>query len=134
MGSLLLVVVASVVATFWVRGVRRNRERWLRRLALPGSWQAEEGEEHRLEFTGGPARGDYRSVRDPDTAPAPSVEHGRWQLRGHNLILTPDGPNEERVLDLRFFESGKIGLQAEHEGARVYRKQATNVVPLQKRS
>jgi hypothetical protein len=126
MGSLLVVLVVSVIVFSWLRAARRNRERWLQRLDLPGSWSWE-GHQGRLELSGGFSAGSYRLLE-------PGVEHkGNWQLRGHTLELTAKS-GDLQVYDLRFFDKGKIGLSRDGRDARVYVKTPSNVVPLRSRS
>ena len=38
MGPLLLTAIVIVIAIVWIRGTRRNRERWLNQLSLVGTW------------------------------------------------------------------------------------------------
>ena len=80
MGSLLVVAAVAGVVFLWVRGARRNRERWLARLDLPGSW-AWEGHDGILEFGGALSEGPYRLKE------AELEEQGTWRLTGHELEL-----------------------------------------------
>ena len=124
MGSLLVVLVVAGLAFIWVRGTRRNRQRWLTRLDLPGAWSWE-GHDGVLEFGGGLSEGAYRR-REPGCE-----ESGTWLLTGHLLELTPEAGPPERY-DLRFFDDGKIGLARVGGEARIYVKTSTNVVPLRR--
>jgi len=126
MGSLLVVIVVTVVVFGWLRGVRRSRERWLQRLDLPGSWNCE-GHPGKLALSGELNAGAYRFTE-------PGVEEqGRWLLHGHSLELTPDS-GSVRVYDLRFFDVGKIGLARDGHDARIYHKIPSNVVQLRSRN
>lgn len=126
MGSLLVVMVVGVVVFGWLRATRKNRERWLQRLDLPGTWSWE-GQDGRLELSGGLSQGSYRLTE-------PGVEQrGKWLLRGHTMELTADNGNLE-AYDLRFFDAGKIGLTRDGREARVYLKTPSNVVPLRSRN
>ena len=132
MGSVLVVVGVTVLVVAWVRGARRQRLRWLRKLDLPGiwHWQGESGVARagRLELTGELDGGDYRVV-DPD-----SEERGTWALQGHRLLLTPNGGVDAIGYDLRFFDDGKIGIDGPGRERRIYAKERSNVVPLRRRS
>ena len=127
MGSLIVVVGVTIVAVLWVRGARRNRLRWLRKLDLPGVWH---WQDHggRLELSGDLHRGQYRFV-DPD-----DEERGIWELRGQRLLLTPGGEAAQQSYELRFFDDGKIGIDGPGRERRVYTKERSNVVPLRRRS
>jgi hypothetical protein len=75
MPSLLVVIAVCLVVLVWVRGARRNRERWLQRLDLPGIWRCD-NEHGTLELSGELQSGTYR-FREPD-----ADEQGTWGLDG----------------------------------------------------
>ncbi len=126
MGSLLVVIAVAGLAYIWLRGARANRERWLKRLDLPGSWSWQE-HDGTLELAGDLSQGTFRKLE------AGAESHGEWHLRGHDLHLnSSDG--SIRIYDLRFFEAGKIGLRSGEAEARVYVKSPSNVVPLRRGS
>ena len=127
MAPLLVVIAVALIVVVWVRGARRNRLRWLERLDLPGVWNWDDGE-GTLEFTGELHAGSYR-FREPD-----APERGEWVLEGHTLVLTAAGEGAPRSYELRFFDSGKIGVDGPGRERRVYVKEPSNVVPLRRRS
>ncbi|MFP6815109.1 MAG: hypothetical protein VB949_05505 [Pseudomonadales bacterium] len=127
MASLLVVIAVCLVVLVWVRGARRNRERWLQRLDLPGIWRCD-NEHGSLELSGELQSGTYR-FREPD-----ADEQGTWVLEGRMLILTSRLDESPRPYELRFFDSGKIGLDGPGRARRVYVKEPNNVVPLRRRS
>ena len=111
----------------WVRGTRRNRLRWLERLDLPGTWHWD-NEDGTWELSGELHAGTYR-FREPE-----ADERGTWALEGHALELTADVDDVMRSYELRFFDSGRIGLDGPGRVRRVYVKEPSNVVPLRRRS
>ncbi len=121
MASLLIVFVVVLIATFWVRGARRNRLAWLRKLNLPGRWRCDAGE---LALEGELNGGRYR-LRD-----GTRDEAGRWHLEGNDLLLVSDRVTGSTRHDLRFFGPGKIGIDGPGLPRRVYERVADNVVPL----
>lgn len=125
MPSLLVVIVVAAVVFVWVSGTRRNRQRWLERLDLPGVWRWQD-RDGQLEFTGGLQAGRYRFA-EPG-----ADEQGAWELQGHTLVLTSESDDNTRRFDLRFFDSGKIGIDGPGRERRIYVKQQTNVVPLRR--
>ena len=128
MGSLLVVVAVSAIAFFWIRGARRNRDRWLTRLDLPGTWERE-GAVGTLELSGNLSGGEYRFT-DPEEEGG--SESGVWALHGHTLRLTAAaGP--ARDYDLRMFREGKVGIDGPGRERRIYQKVPSNVVPLRAR-
>ena len=129
MGSLLLVILVAGLAFIWIRGARRNRARWLKRLDLPGIWERE-GDWGRLELSGALDRGRYRFAEGRGGA---ADEVGEWRLEGHTLHLTADDGTRGDY-DLRFFKEGKIGIDGPRRERRIYQKARSNVVPLRGRS
>ncbi|MEQ8857589.1 MAG: hypothetical protein RIC56_02980 [Pseudomonadales bacterium] len=124
MSSLLIVIVVAAVCVYWVRSTRAQRQRWLRRLDLPGSWewQDHDGE---LELDGGLDHGHYR-ICEGDR-----VEQGEWRLEGHDLVLEARG-GSPTTLDLRLFTEGRIGIHGPGREHRIYIKKRGNVVPLRR--
>ncbi len=128
MGSVVLVVVVAIGAYMWIRATRTRRERWLRRLNLPGVW-VEQGENAAtMEFSGSVAQGKFRV-----TSTSKDRRRGEWQLVGSVLVMTFDDGSKERH-DLTFYDSGKIGLERA-PGQRIYlQKTPANVIPLHNRA
>ncbi len=124
MSSLLVVVVVGAVCAFWAWSARVQRQRWLERLDLPGSWVWED-HDGELDLEGGLDRGRYR-LREGER-----VEQGRWRLDGHDLVLEP-GDGRVSALDLRLFAEGKIGIHGPGREHRIYVKKRGNVVPLRR--
>lgn len=124
MSSLLVIIVVAAVCALWIRANRQSRRRWLERLDLPGTWQWQD-HDGELELEGGLDRGRYR-VREGDRE-----EHGLWQLKGHELVLTSRA-GKASALDLRLFTEGKIGIHGPGREHRVYVKRRGNVVPLRR--
>lgn len=127
MASLLVVIAVGIIVVIWVRGTRRNRLRWLERLDLPGIWHWD-NEDGTLELSGELHAGTYR-FREPE-----ADERGTWALEGHTLELTAEADGVTQSYELRFFDSGKIGLDGPGRVRRVYVKEPSNVVPLRRRS
>lgn len=121
---LLVVALAVLTAVFWLRGARRNRMAWLRKLNLPGHWRSETGA---LRFQGGDDAGAYLLSEDA------MKERGRWRLDGHDLILTPNTAGPAKRYDLRLFKPGEIGIDGPGLARRIYHRQADNVVQLKSR-
>ena len=121
MASLLVVIAVSVVAVVWIRGVRRNRLTWLKKLNLPGRWRSEDGE---LALEGELNGGRYR-LRDGSRE-----DSGRWLLEGNDLLLMSDKAADTRRHDLRFFAPGKIGIDGPGLPQRVYERVPDHIVPL----
>jgi hypothetical protein len=133
MASLLVVIGIACIAALWVNGARKNRQRWLARLDLPGVWHwqpsdsAEPGVRGSLELSGGLSSGTYRLV-EPDVE-----ESGNWSLEGHTLQMIPTGADGAGRYEIRFFDEGKIGIDGPGRERRIYVKERTNVVPLRRR-
>ena len=125
MSSLLVVLVVTALCVIWVRASRRNRRRWLARLDLPGQW-AWQGHAGSLVLEGELDQGRY------GFSESGNEEQGRWCLRGHKLVLQPDGGGAVTALDVRLFEEGKIGIHGPGRERRIYVKQRANVVPLRR--
>jgi hypothetical protein len=125
-------VMAAVVALgvfFYIKGTRAARQQWLRKLDLPGQWQAEYHDEQgsparRLALTlqGQLEAGNFVLQADDGSW------RGQWQLRGHVLHLQGEGRTQ--ALDLHFFSPGNIGLEDDKGVRRVYTRTVDNVVPL----
>ena len=124
MASLLIVVVVTVIAVIWIRGVRRNRLVWLKRLSLPGRWRCEEGE---LALEGELNGGRY-GLKD-----SAREESGRWLLEGNDLLLISDKAAGPRRYELRYFGPGKIGVDGPGLPRRLYERIADNIVTLRVR-
>ncbi len=124
MASLLIVAAVALLAVVWLRGMRRNRLAWLKKLNLPGRWRCEDGE---LALDGELGGGHYR-LRDGDRD-----ETGSWCLEGNQLVLVPDRSANRARHALRYFAPGKIGLDGPGLPRRVYDRVPDNVVPLRNR-
>lgn len=124
MTSLILVIAVALVVFTWVRASRRSRRQWLERLALPGSWQWQQGSGE-LALSGDLDQGSYRLQEGGRS------EQGRWRLEGHILEMhAEDG--SRRDCDLRYFDAGRIGLHGSGLERRIYVKSVSNVVPLRR--
>ncbi len=124
MNSLIVVIVVAVICALWVRANRQQRQRWLIRLDLPGTWRWQD-HDGALELEGALDGGSYRRSEGG------RVEQGSWRLDGHELILEPrDGGSAS--LDLRLFDTGKIGVDGPGLERRIYVKERGNVVPLRR--
>ena len=123
MGSLVLTVMVIGAVTLYVRQSRRRRQRWLRRLDLPGVWVSQDDVQETLLLQGGLAEGGFES----SVAGA-----GQWRLSGDTLVLR-SAEGEERRFELTLYDVGKMGLE-EHGRRTYYMKNApSNVVPLNRR-
>ena len=126
MGPLLIVIAVTVLVIIYVRGTRRNRLRWLKRLDLPGIWQWED-HDGTLELAGSYEEGNYR-FREPE-----GNESGLWVLEGETLVLTPESGSGPTKYDVRLFDDRKIGVDGPRRTRRIYIKEHTNVVPLRRK-
>ena len=120
MSSLLLVVLISFIAWFWVKNARTQRERWLSRLALPGVWvcRLPDKVSTRLEFSGTTHEGTYVEYEGDDTV------EGSWHLNGHTLTLERSAGGFP--LELSLFEAGEISLERPDGTQRIYVKKQAN--------
>ena len=121
MVSLLVVAAAAAIAFIWLRGAKRNRLAWLKRLNLPGEWRSESGT---LNFEGAIEGGRYR------LAEGAGREQGHWSLDSRQLKLAPDSDGAPKRYDLRYFGPGEIGLDGPGLRGRIYRRETDNVVRL----
>lgn len=124
MASLLIVIAVALVAVVWIRGVRRNRFVWLKKLNLPGRWRCADGE---LALEGELNGGRYR-LKDGGRD-----EAGRWLLEGNDLLLISDKSAGTTRHSLHYFAPGKIGIHGPGLPRRVYERVLDNVVPLRAR-
>ena len=130
MSQLLPIVVFLVWIglLLWRRSVNQ-RALWLRRLNLPGTWTWEDGDSS-LSLPGELATGSFL-LREGKLQCS-----GRWRLRGRCLELSASrgelklGTTDPYLIDVRRFESGRLGLDAPGREKRVYRRSIDNVVPL----
>ena len=83
-----------------------------------------------LRFSGTLSGGTYL-VRVRDFSGNESSERGDWRIVGQTLELTTQGETERH--DLRYFDTGKIGIDGPKHEREVYIKRADNVVPLRSR-
>jgi len=129
MSSLLLVVLISFVAWYWVKNTRIQRQRWLKKLDLPGVWvcRLPDKVSTRLEFRGTTHEGSYVEFEGDTTI------EGQWRLEAHTLTL--ERPGGGFPLELRLFDEGKIGLDRPDGTQRIYFKKQTknNVVDMRSR-
>ncbi len=118
----LLIALMVVVVLAWLRLVRRARQRWLARLALPGIWlQDDKGA--RLQMGGSADHGDLVWVEDNQQ------RQGHWRVQGDALVCDFGEHNEQRY-QLRLLQPGRIGLSDAVGEVRVFDKQSSNVVAL----
>ena len=121
MASLLLAAAVAAIVFIWLRGAHRNRLAWLKKLNLPGRWRSDSGT---LTLDGDMDGGRYR------LAEGAGREQGQWSLNGNQLLLAPDSGEASKRFDLRYFAPGEIGIDGPGLGARIYRRESDNVVPL----
>lgn len=120
--SFLVVVGVAVLVFFYIRGTRQARLAWLQKLDLPGTWNGDDGQQRQLKLLGRLDEGEFEySTLDEQW-------RGRWQLRGHTLTL--QGQNRAQAFDLHLFKPGNIGLADTNGARKLYTKQASNVVSL----
>jgi len=124
MASLLIVIAVAVIAIVWVRGTRKNRLTWLKKLNLPGRWRSEQGQ---LALEGKLNGGRYRLKEGA------REDAGRWLLQGNDLVLVSDKAAGDKRYDLRYFRPGKIGIDGPGLPQRIYERIPDNVVPLRTR-
>lgn len=123
-------IIAVVAWTLW-RGVHERRQRWLQRLALPGSWRGyQDGVEYCLELRGDIRGGQYREVEHGPQGER--TERGDWRVVGHNLEFRADS-GATSSCELRLFETGRIGLHGPGRERRIYIRESDNIVPLPRR-
>lgn len=124
----LLLVFSWFAFVLWRRSVGQ-RKRWLRSLALPGSWRWEEGDSV-LSLSGELSSGSFLLREDGEQC------SGRWRLLGHSLELhvmrgeLDLGDTSPYLFDLRRFETGSLGLDGKDRERRIYTRSNENVVPL----
>lgn len=124
----LLLVFGWFAFVLWRRSLGR-RKRWLRRLALPGSWRWEGGDSV-LSLSGELSSGSFLLREDGQQC------SGRWRLLGHSLELHATqgdltlSESAPYVFDLRLFETGTLGLDGPDRAKRIYQRGSENVVPL----
>lgn len=122
--SLLVIVFVSLCVYGYVRSSRAARLRWLQKLALPGTWHAEEGIDI-LQLQGELNGGSYVWQQSK------ASERGRWTLVGHILRLQSEH-GAEVEWDVHLFHQGHIGLEDASGQRRLFNRQSDNVVPLHK--
>ena len=141
MASIALLIFVAFAAFAWVRSTQRRRQRWLRRLSLPGVWVSQGEAQRTIEFKGGRDAGTFvttglaASQGSSDDAPADAEvrkHRGDWAVRGSYLELAYEGGSKER-LALTFYDIGKIGLERGPGQRTYFQKQTANVVPLHSR-
>ena len=126
----LLVTTLVIVLVFvFLRMNRQARLRWLRQVDLPGLWHEQDSGSARtpreLRLLGSIATGDYRLLEGEHE------QRGQWRFQGDELLLTPE-QGEVEAFSLRLFKSGQISLQGAEGDARLFHKQADNVVSMQR--
>ena len=119
--SLVVVILVVMVVVIYLRAQAKARAMWIAKVNLPGTWQWQQGD-GQLALSGGPAKGGFIRRDGSDES------SGQWQLRGHQLTLV--GQGYEQALQLHFFKAGQIGLEDETGERRLYIKESSNVVPL----
>ena len=127
--SFIMVLVVAAGVFFYVKGTRAARLKWLRKIDLPGQWQAQYDTDDEdttrtqtLSLQGQLDAGNF-VLQAGD-----SSWRGQWQLRGHILHLQGEGRAQK--LDLHFFGPGSIGLEDSTGVRRLYTRELNNVVPL----
>lgn len=126
--SLALTAAVVVLVFIYLRMNRQARLRWIRQIDLPGLWHeqsvADNAEPWEIRLFGGAAAGDYLLLQGVQE------QRGHWQFRGDRLLLSPSQV-DTIALTLRLFKPGEISLQGAEGNARLFHKQADNVVSLQ---
>jgi hypothetical protein len=129
MGFWILLAIAALVGYSVVRSMRQNRVRWLIRLALPGTWECEQGGVHYyLELRGELNGGLFEESWIADGKRR--VAQGSWSLQGNDIAF--DTNDDHIVCTLRLFEEGRIGIHGPGRERRIYEKHQSNVVPLRR--
>ncbi len=128
--SFVVVVFVALLAFFYVSSTRRARQMWLKKLDLLGRWHWQEGD-CALVLTGQRDGGEFQEHRDGE------VLRGRWRIQGHFMYLVyvaedTKAVTAEQRFDLHFFKPGNIGLENDSGERRVYVKETSNVVSLNK--
>lgn len=128
--SFVVVAFVALLVFFYVSSNRRARLMWLKKLDLLGRWHWQEGDEA-LILTGQRDRGEFQEVHGATTL------RGRWRIQGHFLYLVymEEGTKAvsiEKQFDLHYFKPGNIGLENASGERRVYVKETSNVVSLNK--
>ena len=125
MGSLILLLFVAVIVFSYIRFTRRNRERWLKRINLVGVWDVEHSadEVSYLDFRGNLSSGTYTFESSND------IQRGDWMIVGTCLRFKPN-EGDPFDCDLRFFDTGKIGIDGPGHERKIYLKRADNVVLL----
>ena len=125
MGSLILLLFVAIIVFSYIRFTKRNRERWLKRINLVGVWGLENtiDEVRSFEFRGSLSSGTYTFESGNRN------QRGDWVIVGTCLKLVPNG-GDPFECDLRFFDTGKIGIDGPGHERTIYLKRADNVVLL----
>jgi hypothetical protein len=121
--SVLITLLVIGLVVVYLRSNRKARQRWLQQLDLPGQWESRNND-GTLHLSGGLNAGDFEWRTET------GVKKGRWQYRGHRLIL---GDGEAREFTVQLFQPGVISLTDPGGSAELFHKQSTNVVQLGKR-
>lgn len=123
------IVIAAIIVFLWVRHTREARRKWVDKLHLPGTWEPDSSVSTNppvlLSLTGQSDRGDYE-LRFSDR-----VERGIWVIVRSNLVLTNE-QGQDHSYEIRFFETGKIGLDGPNINQQVLVKRVENIVPLRR--
>lgn len=131
MRFLLLFALIGAVAWALLRSLREQRQAWLRRLGLVGSWSGRSGHErYTLDLRGEPDGGSYEERTRSGTGER--IERGHWRVEGEALVFRPERGERQRC-ELRLFAPGRIGLHGPGRERRVYDRSADNVVALPRR-
>ena len=126
--QLFVVGIVGLGIFLYMRNTRLAKEKWLRKLDMPGLWHWQDGRAT-LTLSGGYDKGKFVAVEKSDES-ADRIVEGEWRLRGHTLDLL--APGYRQSLDVTLYQAGSIGLEDETGNRRAYIKEATNVVPLKK--
>lgn len=128
--SAIVLLLVSTIAGVWLQQVRVRRQRWLRDLALSGSWECVvDGRALYLDLRGGSVHGDYEERFGDGGRP---IETGTWEVRGQGICFAPvDGAPS--VCELRAFADGSLGIHGGARKQRIYHRRVSNVIPLRVR-
>ena len=124
-------ILAFIVIVAWISATRKARRKWIEQLDLNGTWDLEtsdpEQSEQNLWFEGEPENGIFTFQSKDENVT------GAWKIVGSRLVLTSEQDNEQEF-ELRFFETGRVGLLGPDDQKRVFKKRSENIVKLRRRS
>ena len=124
MMPLLVVLLVGGLVFLYMRANKAAKTKWLNTLDLPGHWNLQDGDGS-LALAGNLDGGSY-VLRESDRE-----ERGDWRVLGSTLLLEVNGI--QRKLDLHLFRAGQLGVEDDSGQRKIYFKESSNVVPLQRK-